>query len=75
MDRAKPHIIVIGKGRKETPNTLLLAKPVFYLKKYQNEYHPILAMLKQFYSSVQKAEENVNKMLKSVRRAGAWQMQ
>lgn len=39
IDCAKPHIIVIGKGRKKRP-VPLLAKPVQYLKKYLTEYHP-----------------------------------
>lgn len=39
MDCSKPHMIVIGKGRKKRPIPLL-AKPVQYLKKYLTEYHP-----------------------------------
>ncbi len=70
MDCAKPHMIVIGKGRKKR-SLPLLSKPVQCLKKYLKKYH-----LKHddmdtliFYSKSKgvyapMSAENVNKMLK-----------
>ena len=70
MDCAKPHIIVIGKGRKRRPIPLL-AKPVQYLKKYLTEYHPnpgdaeaLLFSSKSRGIYTPMSAENVNKMLK-----------
>lgn len=39
IDCTKPHLIVIGKGRKKRPLPLL-SKPVQCLKKYFKKYHP-----------------------------------
>lgn len=70
IDCAKPHIIVIGKGRKKRP-VPLLAKPVQYLKKYLTEYHPnpgdaeaLLFSSKSRGIYTPMSAENVNKMLK-----------
>jgi len=70
MDCTKPHMIVIGKGRKKRPLPLL-SKPVQCLKKYLKKYHPkhddMDALI--FYSKSKgvyapMSAENVNKMLK-----------
>lgn len=70
MNCAKPHIIVIGKGRKKRPLPLL-SKPVQYLKKYLKKYHPkhddmdvliFYSKSKGLYTPM--SAENVNKMLK-----------
>lgn len=70
LDCAKPHITVIGKGRKKRPIPLL-AKPARYLKKYLAEYHPnpddaeallFCSKSKGIYTPM--SAENVNKMLK-----------
>ena len=70
MDCAKPHIIVIGKGRKKRPIPLL-AKPVQYLKKYLTKYHPnpgdaeaLLFSSKSRGIYTPMSAENVNKMMK-----------
>ena len=70
VDCAKPHITVIGKGRKKRPIPLL-AKPVQYLKKYLAEYHPnpgdaeaLLFSSKSRGIYTPMSAENVNKMLK-----------
>ena len=70
IDCTKPHLIVIGKGRKKRPLPLL-SKPVQCLKKYFKKYHPkhndMDALI--FYSKSKgvyapMSAENVNKMLK-----------
>lgn len=70
MNCAKPHIIVIGKGRKKRPLPLL-SKPVQCLKKYLKKYHPkhddmdaliFYSKSKGLYTPM--SAENVNKMLK-----------
>lgn len=70
MDCSKPHIIIIGKGRKKRPLPIL-SKPVQCLKRYLKKYHPkyddMDALL--FYSKSKglytpMSAENVNKMLK-----------
>lgn len=70
MDCAKPHITVIGKGRKKH-SMPLLSKPMQYLKKYLAEYHPsscdteallFCSKSKGIYAPM--SAENVNKMLK-----------
>lgn len=72
MDCTKPHIIVIGKGRKKRPLPHL-SKPVQCLKKYLKKYHPkhddMDALI--FYSKSKgvyapMSAENVNKMLKKI---------
>lgn len=70
MNCAKPHIIVIGKGRKKRPIPLL-TKPVQYLKRYLTKYHPkqsdvnaLLFCSKSKGIYVPMSAENVNKMLK-----------
>ena len=70
MDCTKPHMIVIGKGRKKRPLPLL-SQPVQCLKRYLKKYHPkyndMDALI--FYSKSKgvyapMSAENVNKMLK-----------
>ena len=70
IDCTKPHLIVIGKGRKKR-SLPLLSKPVQCLKKYFKKYHPkhndMDALI--FYSKSKgvyapMSAENVNKMLK-----------
>ena len=70
MDCSKPHMIVIGKGRKKRPLPLL-SQPVQCLKRYLKKYHPkyndMDALI--FYSKSKgvyapMSAENVNKMLK-----------
>lgn len=72
IDCTKPHLIVIGKGRKKRPLPLL-SKPVQCLKKYFKKYHPkhndMDALI--FYSKSKgvyapMSAENVNKMLKNM---------
>lgn len=72
MNCAKPHIIVIGKGRKKRPLPLL-SKPVQCLKKYLKKYHPkhddmdaliFYSKSKGLYTPM--SAENVNKMLKNM---------
>ena len=70
MDCTKPHMIVIGKGRKKRPLPLL-SQAVQCLKRYLKKYHPkyndMDALI--FYSKSKgvyapMSAENVNKMLK-----------
>jgi len=70
IDCTKPHMIVIGKGKKKRPLPLL-SKPVQCLKNYLKKYHPkhddMDALI--FYSKSKgvyapMSAENVNKMLK-----------
>ena len=70
IDCVKPHIIVIGKGRKKRPIPLL-AKPAQCLKRYLIKYHPkqndanaLLFCSKSKGIYVPMSAENVNKMLK-----------
>lgn len=72
MDCSKPHMIVIGKGRKKRPLPLL-SQPVQCLKRYLKKYHPkyndMDALI--FYSKSKgvyapMSAENVNKMLKNM---------
>lgn len=72
IDCVKPHIIVIGKGRKKRPIPLL-AKPAQCLKRYLIKYHPkqndanaLLFCSKSKGIYVPMSAENVNKMLKNM---------
>ena len=70
LNCAKPHITVVGKGRKKRPIPLL-AKPIQYLQKYLAEHHPnsddaeaVLFCSKSKGVYAPMSAENVNKMLK-----------
>lgn len=70
MDCAKPHIVVIGKGRKIRPLPLL-SKPLQYIRRYLEKYHPakndteaLLFFSKSKGVHSPMTAENVNKLLK-----------